>query len=94
MNRKDLIDALAETTNVTKVAAAASVNAIFGEAGIIPAALELGEDVALVGFGTFSVNAYAEKKGVNPATKEPMTIPAGKRVTFKSSKGLKDKING
>lgn len=46
-----------------------------------------------MGFGTFEVKDRAERKGRNPQTKEPITIPASKAPVFKAGKGLKDKVN-
>ena len=51
-----------------------------------------GDKVALVGFGTFSVNEKGERTGINPATKEKITIPAKKVVKFKAGAELADKV--
>lgn len=52
------------------------------------------EKVQIFGFGTFDVRERSERQGVNPRTKEAITIPASKSVGFKASKTLKDKVNG
>jgi DNA-binding protein HU-beta len=56
-------------------------------------ALQQGEKVVLVGFGTFEVRNRAARKGRNPQTKEEILIPASKAPVFKAGKGLKDKVN-
>ena len=59
----------------------------------IKKALSNGDDVSLVGFGTFKVNHRAERQGRNPSNGEPMTIKAGNVVGFKSGKDLKLAVN-
>ncbi|MBR1736076.1 MAG: HU family DNA-binding protein, partial [Firmicutes bacterium] len=61
---------------------------------VITAELVGGNDVRLVGFGTFDVLDRAEHEGRNPRTKEPMTIPASKAPRFRAGKALKDAVNG
>ena len=51
-----------------------------------------GEEVKVAGFGTFIVKTSAERKGVNPKTKQPITIPSKKIIRFKPSKPLKDRL--
>jgi DNA-binding protein HU-beta len=53
-----------------------------------------GDDIQLIGFGTFTVVERAERTGHNPATKQAITIPASKSPKFKAGKALKDKLNG
>lgn len=55
-------------------------------------ALKQGRTVGLPGLGTFSISHTAERQGVRPGTTERITIPAGKKVRFKISTGLKDQI--
>jgi len=59
----------------------------------IKKALSNGDDVSLVGFGTFKVSHRAERQGRNPSTGEPMTIKASNAVSFKSGKDLKEAVN-
>ena len=56
-------------------------------------ALEKGEKVQLVGFGTFETRERAAREGRNPRTKEPITIPASTVPVFKAGKELKEKVN-
>ena len=57
-------------------------------------ALANGENVQLTGFGTFELRQRSERQGVNPRTKEAITIPASKTVGFKPGKALKESVNG
>ena len=59
----------------------------------ISTSLANGENVQLSGFGTFELRQRSERKGVNPRTKEPITIPASKTVGFKPGKALKESVN-
>ena len=54
--------------------------------------LAKGEKIALIGFGTFSINEKGERTGINPATKQQITIPAKKVVKFKAGAELADKV--
>ena len=77
-------------TVITKAKAALAVEA-FIEA--VTDSLKKGEDVALVGFGTFTLSERAARTGRNPRTKESMVIPATRVPTFKASKALRDTIS-
>ncbi len=90
MNKNDLIKKAADLTNLSKVDMSRAVDSIF-EA--IEQALTAGDEVRLVGFGTFSVANRAASTGRNPRTGEPMQIPASIRAKFKAGKGLKDSVN-
>ena len=90
MNKSDLIAAIAAKTGETKKSAEASVNA-FVE--VVSEALENGDKVQLVGFGSFEVRKRAARKGRNPQTKEEIKIPASKAPVFKAGKALKDLVN-
>ena len=90
MNKSDLIAAIAAKTGETKKSAEATVNA-FTE--VIAEALEKGEKVQLVGFGSFEVRKRAARKGRNPQTKEEIKIPASKAPVFKAGKALKELVN-
>lgn len=90
MNKQDLVARVAELTGLTK---ADAEKAIEGTLDAITNALKAGEDVRLVGFGSFSVAARAESKGRNPRTGQEITIPASKAPKFSAGKGLKDAVN-
>ena len=81
MNKTDLVNAIAEKSNLTKADAKLALDATL-EA--ITEAMAKDEKVALVGFGTFSVTEKAACIGINPRTKEKIEIPARKVVKFKA----------
>lgn len=90
MNKNELIAQVAETAELSKVDAARAVDAVFDS---IAAVLKAGDEVRLVGFGTFLVTARAASEGRNPRTGETIKIPASKQPKFKPGKGLKDAVN-
>ena len=90
MNKAELIAAIAAKTGDTKKVAEATVNA-FVET--VTNALVEGDQVQLVGFGSFEVRKRAARKGRNPQTKEEIKIPASKAPVFKAGKALKDLVN-
>jgi DNA-binding protein HU-beta len=90
MNKQELIGAVAETTGLSKNDAGKAVEGVF-EA--ISATLKKGDEVRLVGFGTFSVTKRKASTGRNPRTGEPMKIKASTQPKFKAGKGLKDAVN-
>lgn len=85
MNKTELVNAIAEKANLTKVDAK---NALDATLCAIAEALKNDDKVALVGFGTFSVVEKAERMGINPRTKEQIKIPARKVVKFKAGADL------
>jgi len=89
VNKSELIDAVASAADISKAAAG---RAIDGMTDAIGGALKQGDQVTLVGFGTFSVRDRAERKGRNPQTGAEITIKAAKIPAFKAGKGLKDTI--
>lgn len=89
MNKSELIDHVAERAGLTKKVAADAVESVFS---VISDALAKGEKVTLVGFGTFEVRERAAREGVNPATKEPIHIPATKVPAFKAGKALRELV--
>ncbi len=89
MNKSDLIDAVAQSADISKAAAARAVD---GFLAAITDALKKGEQVTLVGFGTFLVREREARTGRNPQTGEEITIPASKLPSFKAGKGLKDAV--
>jgi len=90
MNKSELIDAIAESSELTKTDA---TRALDGFIEAVTNALKNNDSVALIGFGTFSVKERAERKGRNPQTGEEITIKAAKIPSFKAGKSLKDAVN-
>jgi len=90
MNRKELIDALAAQTGSSKADADRNIAALID---IITANLKKGDNVALVGFGTFEVRKRAARNGRNPATGEAIKIKASKQPAFKAGATLKAAVN-
>jgi len=90
MNKSELIEAIAESAELTKSDAGRALDAAL-EA--ITAALKRGETVSLVGFGSFGVKERAERQGRNPQTGNAITIQAAKIPSFKAGKALKDAVN-
>ena len=90
MNKAELIDAVAEGADISKAAATRAVDTVLDS---ITETLTKGDQVTLVGFGTFSVKDRAARTGRNPRTGEPIDIPASKVPGFKAGKALKDAVN-
>lgn len=89
MNKSELVSAIAEGAQLSKVQAKAALDATL-EA--IAGALAKDDKVTLVGFGTFAVTKKEERQGINPRTKETITIPARNTVKFKAGSELNDKV--
>ena len=89
MNKNELVDAVAVATDLRKADAAKAVDAVFDS---IADSLKKGDEVRVVGFGTFAVSNRAASEGRNPRTGEKITIPASKQPKFKAGKQLKDAI--
>ena len=89
MNKSELINAVAEKAALSKKDSEAAVTAALDA---ITAALADGDEVRLVGFGTFEVKKREARMGRNPKTKEPIPIAASKVPTFKSGKAFKDAV--
>ncbi len=90
MNKSELISILATEADVTKVVAEKALNAITQS---ITGALKNGDDVTLVGFGTFKVSKRAARMGRNPKTGEPLEIAACNSPSFSAGKTLKEAVN-
>ena len=90
MNKEDLISQVASSVGVTRSEASKSVDAVFSS---ITSSLKVGNDVRLVGFGTFLVVNRAATTGRNPRTGESIQIPAKKVPKFRAGKSLKDSVN-
>ncbi|MCF7618644.1 HU family DNA-binding protein [Bacillus sonorensis] len=89
MNKKELIDAVAEATGQTKKDVELAVDSTFD---VITSALKDGEKVKIHGFGNFEVRERAARKGRNIQTGEEIEIPAKKVPAFKAAKALKDSV--
>lgn len=85
MNRGDLIDRVAKSSDMTKAEAKKAVNGILKA---IAGALAGGDKVTLIGFGTFAVSERAARQGRNPQTGKAIKIPARKVVKFKAGSKL------
>ena len=90
MNKSDLIDAIALSADISKAAAGRALEATVDS---ITEALQAGDQVALVGFGTFQVKDRAARSGRDPQTGETIQIKASKVPGFKAGKALKDAVN-
>ena len=90
MNKNDIINAVAESSNLSKAEAARSVQEIFDS---IASALGSGGSVAIAGFGTFSVSHRPARTGRNPQTGETIQIAASMVPKFKAGKSLKESVN-
>lgn len=90
MNKSELINHIATSAGLTKAQATKALQAF--ESGVTHA-LAHGEEVTLVGFGTFKINSRAARTGRNPKTGEAITIAAAKVPTFKAGKALKEAVN-
>ncbi len=89
MNKSELIDAIADSAELTKAAAGKALDATIST---ISKALKKGDTVSLVGFGTFTVRKRAARAGRNPQTGEALKIKASKVPAFKAGKSLKDAV--
>lgn len=90
MNKGEFIDAVAAKGEMTKTDAASAVDAVL-EA--VTEAMKQGDQVTLVGFGTFLVRKREARTGRNPRTGEPLQIKASNVPSFKAGKALKDAVN-
>ncbi len=90
MNKSELIDAIATSADLPKAAAGRALDAMVDS---VTKALQGGDQVVLVGFGTFSVKDRAARTGRNPQTGQPIEIAAAKIPSFKAGKALKDAVN-
>ena len=81
---------IAESADISKAAATRALDTVFSG---ITEALKKGDQVTLVGFGTFQVRDRAARTGRNPKTGEAIQIAASKNPAFKAGKALKDAVN-
>lgn len=90
MNKSELIDAVAASADISKAAAGRALDAMVDA---VTGALKNGEQVALIGFGTFAVKERAARTGRNPQTGAEIQIAAAKVPGFKAGKALKEAVN-
>lgn len=90
MNKAELIEAVAAAADLPKAAASRAIDAVVDN---VTSALTEGDQVVLVGFGTFSVKERAARTGRNPQTGKEIQIAAAKVPSFKPGKALKDAVN-
>lgn len=90
MNKAELIEAMADAADIPKAAAG---RALDGMVEAVTNAMKDGDQVSLIGFGTFSVRERAARTGRNPQTGETINIKASKIPAFKAGKALKDAVN-
>lgn len=90
MNKSQLIDQIAASADISKAAAGRALDALTDS---VTEALKNGDQVALVGFGTFSVRERAARSGRNPQTGDTIQIAAANVPSFKAGKALKDACN-
>lgn len=90
MNKGDLINAVAASSNITKAQATDAVNTVFES---IEGTLKTGDKASFIGFGTFSISKRQAREGRNPATGQTIKIAASNQVKFKAGKALKDSVN-
>jgi len=90
VNKADLIEQIAQAAEISKSAAERSVDSLINA---VKTSLRKGEEVTLVGFGTFYAGKRAARTGRNPRTGEALSIKAARLPKFRAGKALKDAIN-
>jgi len=90
MNKTDLVKKMAEAAAINQAEAKKALDAALSA---IKDALVAGDKVALIGFGTFSVTERPAREGINPATKQKITIAAKKVAKFKAGAEITDALN-
>lgn len=91
MNHSDLVEKVAEATEMPKATANRAVEAVVQT---IIDALEAGDEVRVTGLGIFDVVAREARPGRNPQTGQSINIPASKALRFRAGKAVKDQLNG
>lgn len=91
MNKSELIDVIAQKNDVTKVKAGEFVDTLIAT---VSETLKKGEDLTLVGFGTFTTSKRAARKGRNPKTGEELNIKATTVAKFRPGKDLRENVSG
>ena len=90
MNKAELIETIASEADISKASASRALDAA---TAAVTSALQKGDQVSLVGFGTFSVKQRAARTGRNPQTGAEIQIAAANVPSFKPGKALKDAVN-
>ncbi|HEJ8167854.1 TPA: DNA-binding protein HU-beta [Serratia marcescens] len=90
MNKSQLIDKIAAGADISKAAAGGALDAVIAS---VTDSLKAGDDVALVGFGSFTVRERSARTGRNPQTGKEIKIAAAKVPAFRAGKALKDAVN-
>ena len=90
MNKNEIIDAMASSADISKNAATRALDAFIDA---VTKSLSSGDDVILVGFGSFTTSHRAARTGRNPQTGQSMAIPAATVARFKAGKKLKEAVN-
>ena len=91
MNKGDLVNAVAEQANLSRGDAGKALDAAISS---ITEALKRGEEVKIVGFGSFVIGSRAAGEARNPRTGEKVNVPASKTPKFRAGAGLKEAVNG
>ncbi|MBD2439796.1 HU family DNA-binding protein [Nostoc sp. FACHB-110] len=89
MNKGELVDTVAAKTNITKKQADEVISAFLE---VVTEAVANGEKVTLIGFGSFERRKRSEREGLNPKTKEKITIPATRVPAFSAGKRFREKV--
>ena len=90
MNKSELISSIAAALGLTKTDSSKALDAFIGS---VTKALKSGDDVRLVGFGTFATSKRAATTAINPRTRQPVKVAARKVAKFKAGKSLQDAVN-
>jgi DNA-binding protein HU-beta len=90
MTKAELVAKIAEDAGLTQTQASKALNSLIDTLGF---EVNTNGSLAIAGLGVFSVVTRSARPGINPRTKEPITIPATKNVKFKPAKALKDLVN-
>ena len=88
--KNDLVDAISDKAGITKIQAGQAIDAF---TQTVTATLASGEEVSLIGFGKFCTTIRAERQGINPSTRAPITIAEARVAKFKVGQKLKDAVN-
>jgi nucleoid DNA-binding protein len=89
LGKSEVVKQLSEKIGTTQKQAEEFLNAFLG---VVEESMHQGDEIRLIGFGSFSVQDVAAREGVNPQTREKIQIPAGKRVKFSAGKNLQEAI--
>ncbi len=93
MNKTELIDALAAEVNLSKADAGRTIEALFGDSGLLAREMKAGNRVQITGFGSFQAKKRAAREGRDPRTGATIQIKAATLPAFKAGQALKDALN-